>query len=284
MHQSNRANQAAAIVLMAVAAVPSVAAFDVRSVDTTNPNSPISGSAELFQSSAGGTDWRPPSIKLIESAIADPDDAPEFDSYVAIACGPTHAGNPEIMGDGFQANPGDLLVIGGDPFAVPNQVRGLWFKDTTLPNSEEPACANLLFGGREAMFLARMSFRSLDGTFPNESVSLGPGGISVDIRDSATLDVGSPATDSLLVRFTSFGTSVQTGMDSGDLSIHSMGAAYELLTVVSYAGPLPGGTARWQIHDLYVVAIPSPSVLVAVGSAVVASLSFRRRSHREYER
>jgi len=277
MHQGTRANQAAAILLTAAAALPSVAAFDVRSVDTTNPNSPISGSADFFQSSAGGAGWQPPSIKLIESAISEPDDVPEYDSYVAIACGPTNAGDPEIVGDGFQANPGDLLVIGGDPFAVPNQVRGLWFKDTTLPNSEEPACTNPLFGGREAMFLARMSFRSLDGAFPNESISLGPGGISVDIRDSATLNVGSPATDSLLVRFTSFGTSVQNGMDSGDLSIHSMGAAYELLTVVSYAGPLPGGTARWQIHDLYVVAIPSPCVLAAVGPAVIASLSFRRR-------
>lgn len=259
MSTQSQSGTATALSLMVAMTSSAIAGFDVRSADTTSPNSPITGSADFFQSSVSGASWRPPSIELLESAIADPDDAPQYDSYVAIACGPSVAGSPEIKGDGFQANPGDLLNIGGDPFAVPNQVRGVWYMDPASGAPQQPSCPNALFGGRDALFLARLSFRSLDGNFPNETITLGSGGIQVDIRDAATAGVGSPATDSLLVRFTAFGVGVGSGVDGGSLTTHPMQNPYELLEVITTAGPVPGGTARWQIHDLYVVVVPGPS-------------------------
>lgn len=260
--------------LSACASSASGQIFDVRSASTVSPNSPITASADFFQSTVSGAGFRPPSIELLESVIADPNDAPEYDSYVAIDCGPSVGGDPNVKGDGFHANPGDLAFVGGDPFAVPNQVHGIWFMDPSSARPEVPACPNILFGGRDAVFLGRLSFRSTSGDFPNQTIALGANGITLDIRDPGTTSVGSPATDSLLVRFTAFGVGVHTGQDGGDLSVHALQGTYELREVISTAGPLPGGTARWQIHDLYVVEVPAPGMPALFG---LAGALLRRR-------
>jgi len=252
----------------------SLGSFDVRSANTTG--SPITASANFFQSPIAGPGPYPPSPELIESSIVTPDDFAEYDSYVAIDVGPSVGGDPDIKGDGFHANPGDLNSIPADPFAVPNQVNAVWFMNPQSSRPEVASIANPIFGGRHAMFLARLSFRSLDGNFPSETLALGPNGLGVNIRDFGTINVGSPASDSLVVRFNNFNQPSNIGLDEASLSFHLTGNVYELREVVTLAGPLPGGTARWQIHDIYVVEVPAPGCVSLVAVAGLVGLRRRR--------
>lgn len=253
-----------------------LASFEVRSADTTG--SPITASASFFQSSIAGPGPFPPSPELIESSIPTPDDFAEYDSYVAIDVGPSVGGAPDIKGDGFHANPGDLASIPADPFIVPNQVNAVWFMNPLGPRPEVASIGNPIFGGRHAMFLARLSFRSFDGNFPSETLSLGSNGIGINIRDFGTLNVGSPASDSLIVRFTDFNQPSNIGLDEASLTFHLTGNSYELREVVTLAGPLPGGTARWRIHDLYVVEVPGPGAMSLLGIAGLVAVRRRRSS------
>lgn len=265
---------------LAVAAGTALAGFEIRSVDAGSLGSGITGSADFYQSNAPGAGPRPPSPETIEAS--GPNNSALYDSYVAIDVGPSVGGDPNIKGDGFHANPGDLLSLGNN-FPTPNHVGGVWFMDPTSARPEVASIPNPLFGGAHALFIARLTFRSTTGTFPNETLSVdGPNGLVVDIRDPGTVGVGSPATDSLLVRFTAFavgalgsGPRITLGLDGGSLDVHPLGNEYELREVVTLAGPLPGGTARWQVHDLYVVEVPAPGSLSLL--ACVGIVGVRRR-------
>lgn len=250
------------------------AAFDVRSVDCASLGTGVTATADFYQSNAPGTGNRPPTAEAIEAS--GPNNYLQFDSYVAIDVGPSVGGDPNIKGDGFTANPGDVSFI-GNPFAVPNHLSGVWFMDPAGARPEVAAAANPIFGGANAIFIARLTFRSLTGTFPSESLTVDlPNGVVVDIRDPGTTGVGSPATDSLLVRFNAFGAPVHVGLDGGSLTNHPLGNTYELRDSISLGGPLPGGSARWQIHDLYVVQVPGPGCLSLAALAGVISARRRR--------
>lgn len=242
-------------------------AFDVRSVSLTTPDSPLFVVGTLFH--AGTPGLTGPSGDSIES-----NPAWEYDSYVAIDTQPSAPGNPQVKGDGFQANPGDLAVL-GDPFEVPNIVEGQWFMDPQGPRPQVGAVRQPVLGGMYGVFLGRFTFRTLDGSVPNGDLALGFDGMTVDIRDQWTTNVGSPATDSLLVHFSTFDSLVQQGTDGGDLSVHPMPNLYMLLKVVTLAGPRPGGIARWRVIDLYVAAIfPSPGT---ISLGLIAGLTAVRR-------
>lgn len=254
-----------------------LAAFDARSVDCGSLGSGITASADFYQSNAPGAGNRPPSPEAIEGS--GPNNYAQYDSYVAIDIGPSVGGDPGIKGDGFGANPNDISFI-GNPFAIPNRVGGVWFMDPASARPEVSAVPNTFFGGANAIFIARLTFRSLTGAAPSETLAINlPGGVVIDIRDPGTIGVGSPATDSLLVRFAAFNTTVQTGLDGGSLTNHPTANQYQLREVVSTAGPLPGGSAIWQVHDLYVVEmnIPTPGI-PGVGLMATSFLWRRRRS------
>jgi hypothetical protein len=266
-------NVVCAAALLAAAGAANAAVFGVRAVDTNSLGSPIVVTGTLFQSTAAGnTQVGGPSGDAIEASSANQN--LEFDSYVAIDSGPSAPGNPQVKGDGFQANPGDLSNIGA-PFANPATVAAVWFMDPAGPRPTFNAPANSLFAGQNAAFLGRFSFRTTTGTTPSGSIGLGANGLVVDIRDFGTIGAGPGSTDSLLVRFTSFNTTVQVGTDGADLQQYPTGLPYQLQIRTSSAGPLAGGTARWLVQDLYVVQIPTPGTLALAGlGALVAG---RRR-------
>ena len=274
MHQTR--SVLGASVLLGLAGVCSAQSFGVRSVDTHSLASPISASAAFFQSTAPGSGNFAPSPEAI--AASSPNQYLGFDTYIAISTFPSFIFEncPILPPCEHNAANGDVSHIGGDPFAVPNQVRALWFMDPAGPQTMVESISNPLLQDQQAIFVGRFSFRNTSGSFPSETLSLGPEGLVIDIVDEGTQNVGSPATDSLLLRFNAFGADVSQGQDGGDLSIHPTANTYRLIEHVTLEGPLPGGTARWQIHDLYVVAVPSPAAgwLLAIGSMVA---SRRRR-------
>lgn len=260
-----------ATALLAAAGAANAAFFEVRSVDTNSLGSPIVTSSALFQSTAPGAGNFGPSEATIDASSANQNAA--FDSYVAIDVGPSFGGT-NAKGDGFGANPGDISSI-GNPFGVANQIGAVWYMDPQGARPEVGSVPNSLFGGADALFVGRFSFRSTTTT-PTGTLSLGANGVVVDIRDPGTVGVGSPATDSLLVRFSAIGAPVQSGLDGGSLTTHPTANAYQLVEVVSTAGPLSGGTARWEIHDLYVVQVPTPGALALFGAAGLAAARRRR--------
>lgn len=262
-----------AIALFAIAGAAN-AAFDVRSFDTTSPNGPLTVTGTLFQSTAPGAGNTGPSESAIDASSAN--QFAQYDSYVAIDTSPSFGGT-SAKGDGFQANPGDISII-GNPFLTAGQVNGLWFMDPASSRPQVPAVAQGVLGGANGIFLGRFSFRTTTGAAPTGDIGIGANGVTVDIRDAGTLNAGSPATDSLLVKFTAFNTSVQTGTDGASLTNHATANAYQLVKVTSTAGPLTGGNARWFIVDLYVqeVAIPTPGAIALAGLAGLTGLRRRR--------
>jgi len=258
-----------ATALLAAAGAANAAFFEVRSVDTNSLGSPLVASSALFQSAAGGNFG--PSEFVIDGNSPGQQD-PTFDSYVAIDVGPSFGGT-SAKGDGFQANPGDIGAIGA-PFAVANQVAAVWFMDPNGARPEVGAVPQAAFGGAHGLFLGRFTFRSTT-TQPTGTLSLGANGLVVDIRDPGTVGVGSAATDSLLVRFTAFGATADQGLDGGSLTTHPTAYGYQLVDRVT-TGANPNGTARWEIHDLYVVQIPTPGALALFGAAGLAAARRRR--------
>lgn len=260
-----------ATALLAAAGAANAAFFEVRSVDAGSLGSPIAASSALFNSTAPGNGNFGPSADAIELSPAQQNLA--FDSYVGIDVGPSFGGAPDVKGDGFQANPGDISSIG---LAVgPGSVSGVWFMDPAGARPEVGSVSNSLFGGADALFLGRFTFRTTTGATPSGTLSLGANGVVVDIRDPGTAGVGSPATDSLLVRFTAFGVTADTGLDGGSLTTHPTAYGYQLVEVVTQANN-PSGNARWEIHDLYVVQIPTPGALALFGAAGLAAARRRR--------
>lgn len=249
--------------------------FDVRSVDCAQLGSPLSVAGTPHRSHVDGGNSGPTGDSIEQSS---PNNWLEYHSYPAIDTQPSAPGSPQAKGDGFQANPGDLSLL-GNPFDQNGEIGALWFMD---PNSARPQVAAVpqtLFGGARGLFLGRFTFRSTTGAIPAGNLSLGANGVVVDIRDFGTTAVGSPQTDSLLVRFTAFNTTVQQGLDGGNLGMYPTGNQYQLIKIVTQAGPLPGGTARWEVNDLYVVQVPGPASLAVVSLASMAFASRRRQIH-----
>lgn len=260
--------------LVASASSVSAATFGVRSVDTSSLGSAITASANIWQSTApGNTSIGGSSGESIAASSANQN--LEYDSYVTIAEVPNHSYEhcPYVPPCDFE--PTSQLSAIGNPFVVPNQVHALWFLD---PAGTTPIVESIVSPliNQEGLFLGRFSFRNTSGGVPNETLTLGPNGVFIDIRDFGTINVGSPVTDSLLVQFHSFDTDVSQGLDGGDLSVHPTGNTYRLLDVVTEAGPLPNGTARWQVHDLYVVAVPGPSGIGCFAAGAFAMVRGRR--------
>lgn len=258
-----------ATALLAAAGAANAAFFEVRSVDAGSLGSPMVASSALFQSAAGGN-FGPTEFSIDGNSPGQQD--PTFDSYVAIDVGPSFGGGAG-KGNGFQANPGDIGSI-GNPFAVANQVGGVWFMDPEGARPEVGSVAQAAFGGADGLFVGRFTFRSTT-TQPTGTISLGANGVVVDIRDPGTVGVGSAATDSLLVRFNAFGATVEEGLDGGSLTTHPTAYGYQLVQVIS-TGANPNGSARWEIHDLYVVQIPTPGALALFGAAGLAAARRRR--------
>lgn len=260
-----------------LSSAPALGVFQVRSVDTTNPNSAFIVTGTLFQSTAAGnTTLGGASGDSIEVSSAN--QFLEYDSYVAIDTGPSSPGDPLVKNDGFQANPGDLSAI-GNPFAAPGQIGALWYMDPTSARPEVPAVSNALFGGRNALFLGRFSFRTTDGSTPSGTINLGANGISVDVVDPGPYINPVVVPDSLLVNFTAFDTPVHSGINSANLqTVAFEGPGLILTQRVFLAGPRQGGTARWEVHDLYIVEapVPSPGAAVLAGVALIGSLRRRR--------
>jgi len=270
-----------AIALFAVAGSVQAAFFEVRSVDTSSLGSPIITSSALFQSTAAGnTAVGGPSADAIEGneaswgTAAAANQALAYDSYVAIDSGPSFGGSPDVKGDGFQANPGDLASI-GNPFGAANSISALWFMDPAGPRPIVGSVPQANFNGFDGLFIGRFTFRATGGAIPNGTLTLGQNGVAVDIRDPGTLNVGSANTDTLILNFTSFNSTVQIGLDAGSLTNHPTAYEYQLRTVVTNVGPFGAGTARFQVHDVYVVQIPTPGATALLGMAGL--LAARRR-------
>lgn len=260
----------ALLAFVGLCSAPVMGAFEVRSVDTTAPNSAIIVAPNLFQSAAG-TNMGPSEFSIDSNAG---NQNPEFDSYVAIDTGPSFGGAANVKGDGFQANPGDLSLI-GNPFANPGQIGGLWFMDPAGARPEIAAIPNALLGNRLAVFLGRFTFRTTTGAAPSGSLTLGASGISVDVVDPGPYINPVVMPDSLLINFTAFNTPVNTGLDGATLESVSFGGPGLMLTTrVFQVGPAPGSSARWEVHDLYIVQVPGPGTAVLGG---VAMLMGRRR-------
>lgn len=264
------------VALAGLSSAPALGAFQVRSVDCTNPNSPMLVSPNLFQSTAPGAGNVGPSETTIEASSAN--QWAEFDSYVAIDTGPSNAGDPLVKADGFQANPGDLSLI-GNPFATAGQIGGLWFMDPASARPEVTAASNALFGGRNAVFLGRFTFRTTDGSTPSGTLNLGVNGTSVDVVEPGPYINPIVIPDSLLINFTAFDTPVNSGINGANLQTVFFGGPGLILTQhVFQAGPRPGGTARWEVHDLYIVeAVPAPGGTVLASAAVLGLFRRRRR-------
>ena len=241
-----------AIALFAVAGAAQAAFFEARSGDAGSLGSPISYSGTLYQNVAFGSNVGP-NQNLIP-VFADL----EFDSYVAVDTGPSTA---SFTANG--ATPISFASAGG-PFNNPGQISNLWFI-----NGEAGAVPNAAFGGAHAIFLGRFSFTGSQGT-----LSLGANGVVVDIVDPGTTNVGSVNTDSLLVKFTAFNSTVQSGLDGGDLSTHPTAFEYQL-RLNSFQATV--GATTYFVNDLYVVQIPTPGTiaLASLGGLLVAR---RRRA------
>jgi len=215
--------------------------FEARSADAGSLGSPISYTGTLYQDAAGNNVGPNPFFIGFIPAL-------EFDSYVAVDTGPSTAV------PAFQANgttPVSFASAGG-PFNNPGQISNLWFI-----NGEAGAIPNAAFGGAHALFLGRFSFQGTAG-----NLSLGANGVVVDIVDPGTTNVGSPNTDSLLVKFTAFNTTVQSGLDGGDLSTHPTAFPYQL-RLNSFQTSVGGNT--YFVNDLYVVQIPTPGTIALAG-------------------
>ncbi len=259
------------LLLASLAAAQTLGGFQVRSVNTTAPFSPMSVVGDLFQSAAGSSTG--PTELAIDSNQGN--QSPEFDSYVAIDSGPSFGGAANVKGDGFQANPGDMSII-GNPFANPGEIGGLWFMDAQGPRPHVEAVPNSLFGNRPALFLGRFSFRTTTGATPSGTITLGPGGLGVEARNFPIIETG--LDDTVIVHFTQFNVGTNNGFDPSTAApVTFNGPGLILTTHVFQAGPLPGGNARWEVHDLYVVEVPSPATAAVVGLSVLGVARRRRR-------
>lgn len=224
--------------------------FAVKLVDT-NPDSqgdPIVAGGTLYQeTNFHNSDFAPNNalIGAFGTAISE-------DSYVSIdGLGPSTATRT--------ANgPAQAINAGTNPsIFTSNSLAGTWF--FTAPDGS-PSAPSALFGGAEAIFLARM-------TSAAPGLSLGARGVIVDIVDDATDDTGS--TNSLLARFTEFDTTVNEGQDGGTLTTGPLAKGYQL-KVVTTEGEFG------FVNDLYIVNIPTPGATALLGVAGIAAIRRRR--------
>ncbi len=243
---------ASAIALLVAAGAAQAAFFEARSGDAGSLGSPISYTGTLYQNVAFGGNVGP-NQNLIP---VFPD--LEFDSYVGVDVGPSTS---TFTANG--ATPISFASAGG-PFNNPGQISNLWFI-----NGEAGSVPNAAFGGADAIFMGRFTFAGTAGG----TLSLGANGFVVDIIDAGTTNVGSPATDSLLVRFNAFNTAVQSGLDGGSLTTHPTANAYEL-RLNSFVAQ--AGGQSFSVNDLYVVQIPTPGATALLGLAGVAAIRRRR--------
>lgn len=240
-----------AAALLAFAGSAMAAPFAVKLVDA-NPDSrgdAIQAPGTLYQEGVfHNSDFAPNSalIGAFGASIAE-------DSYVTIdSVGPSTASYTA-------AGPAQAINTGGNPsIFTATSLSGTWFFTNPGGTASAP---NALFGGADAVFLARMTSEVAG------DLSLGARGVVVDIVDDETENTGS--TNSLLGSFTAFGSNVTEGVDGGDLSTGPYFQPYQLL-VNTTQGEF--GT----IHDLYVVAIPTPGAAALLGIGGLAAIRRRR--------
>lgn len=242
--------------ILAVTGSAMAAPFAVKLVDANSDSlgGPITAAGTLYQETQfHNSDFAPNSalIGAFGASIAE-------DSYVTIdSLGPSTATYTA-------AGPAQAINTGGAPsIFTANSLAGTWF--FTAPDGT-PSSPNGLFGGADAVFLARMTVQS-PVTGVSNMLSLSPEGVVIDIVDSETPNT--PNTNSLLGRFTAFDTNVTEGVDGGTLDTGPYAQPYQLKVIVS-AGEF--GT----IHDLYVVAIPTPGAASLLGIAGLAAVRRRR--------
>lgn len=240
-----------AAALLAFAGTAVAGPFAVKLVDA-NPESrgdAIQAPGALYQeTNFHDSDFSPNNalIGAFGAAISE-------DSYVTIdGIGPSTA-TRTAAGPAQAINTG-----GGASIFTSNSLSGTWFFTAPDGTASSP---NALFGGAEAVFLARMTSTAAG------DLTLGARGVVVDIVDDATDDTGS--TNSLLASFTAFDTNVTEGQDGGDLTFGPLAKAYQL-KVVSTQGE--NGT----VYDIYVVNIPTPGAAALLGFAGFAAIRRRR--------
>lgn len=195
-----------------------------------------------------------------------------YDTYLAIATGPSAGGNPQIKNDGFHANPGDLNVL-GPAFQNPGLVDATWFMIPPFVQSQpvQP------LGGSAGLFLGRFSFRTTDGSTPTGSIELGTLGIDVAIRDHETRAYG-PGRNVAHIEFLAFDTPVFMGFHPADFSPFVSSVGY---TLTRHTFEANVGTARFLVHDLYILQgaeniLPAPATVLLAGGFLMTQRRSRR--------
>lgn len=266
---------AAALCLVVSAGATSGALFRVRAVDSypyAQPDSPGIGgpmvvSGSLYQHTLGTTFGG----SMPDNIDANP--ALAYDSYVAIDTQPSSGGDPDISGDGYFTDPSVGYLV-GSPFATPGQVGALWALHPGGLGSGLASVSTAIFDGADSVFVGRFTFRTIDGSQPTGSLAIGPRGLSIDIFDPGTQSAGSVNTDTLLVDFSSFDTTVSSGVDGGDLLTYATAYTYQL-RLHTFNAQI--GNNRYLVNDMYVVQLPGPATAVPVLAVASTSVFWRRR-------